>query len=224
MADSPPSSRRSLLIKSGIFCVVCVIGMILLARGYDLKGAYERGMATVREAGPTAFFIAMALLPAIGAPQSAFTLTAGPLFGPRLGMPLVVFLGCLAAVVNMTLTYWLARTVMRPLLEKLVIRLGYKLPEVKSGNAVDMIVLLRVTPGFPFPVQNYLLGLANIAFGKYLLVSCLCSLPFNAAFIWFGDALLQGKGRIALIAFMCVAALLAGAQLLRKHYSRKSSP
>jgi uncharacterized membrane protein YdjX (TVP38/TMEM64 family) len=86
---------------------------------------------------------------------------------------------------------------------------------------VDLIVLLRVTPGVPFPVQNYLLGLAGVPFGKYLLVSSLIQCPINAAFILFGDALLQGRGKMALIGLSVILALTAGTHLLRKHYGKK---
>src|SRR5258705_2504519 len=50
-------------------------------------------------------------------------------------------------------------------------RSGYKLPEVAAGDATDLIVLVRVTPGVPFPVQNYLLGLAQVPVVKYAVRS-----------------------------------------------------
>ena len=85
----------------------------------------------------------------------------------------------------------------------------------------DLIVLLRVTPGVPFPVQNYLLGLAAVPFVRYLFVSCLIQLPINGAVIFFGDALLQGKGKIALVSLLLLIALTTGAHLARKHYGAK---
>lgn len=210
-----------LLIKVGVGVVVLLLVTALLARGYDLKGLAQQGLAFVRQAGPLVFFLAMALLPALGAPQTAFTLTVGSLFGAQLGMGVVVAACLVATTANMALTYWLASRLLHPVLEKLFVRLGYKLPTVESGNAADLIVLLRVTPGVPFPAQNYLLGLARVPFGQYLLLSCLIQLPLNAAFILFGDALLQGRGRIALGALLLVLALMAGTQLVRKHYARK---
>ncbi len=212
-----------LLIKLGVVAAVLIAGAVLVMRGYDVKGLIQQALELVRSAGPVVFFTAQALLPAVGAPQTAFSLTAGPLFGSQLGMPLVVALSTLALAVNIALTYWLASRLLHPVLEKLFLRLGYKLPQVASGNAIDLIVLLRVTPGVPLPVQNYLLGLARVPFGRYLLVSCLILGPLNAAFVLFGDALLQGKGRLAFLALSGLLALMAGAQLLRKHYARKNA-
>jgi uncharacterized membrane protein YdjX (TVP38/TMEM64 family) len=133
----------------------------------------------------------------------------------------VVLLSLLALTVNMALTYWLAGYVLRPVLEKILVRFGFKLPQAGSGSTVDLIVLLRVTPGVPFPVQNYLLGLAHVPFGKYLLVSVLIAGPLNTAFVLFGDALLHGKGRVAMLSLLLLLALMAGTQMLRKHYAKK---
>jgi uncharacterized membrane protein YdjX (TVP38/TMEM64 family) len=94
---------------------------------------------------------------------------------------------------------------------------------VKSGGATDLIILLRVTPGVPFPVQNYLLGLARVPFGKYLLFSCLVQLPTNTAFILFGDALLQGRGKVAFISLSIILALMAATQMVRKHYAARKT-
>ena len=97
------------------------------------------------------------------------------------------------------------------------------MPEVERGDATDLIVLLRVTPGIPFFVQNYLLGLAEAPFGRYLAISCVVQWSFNVAFMLFGDALSQGRGRMAFFAIGLVAALATGTHLLRRHLSRRKA-
>jgi uncharacterized membrane protein YdjX (TVP38/TMEM64 family) len=221
MPESAPRPNRALLLKLAVAGLVLLVAAVFVARGLDLKTLLAQGLELIRGAGPVVFFTAMALLPAFGAPLSAFSLTAGPVFVPTLGLGLVIFIALSAITFNMALSYWLARWAFRPLIEKLFRRLGYNLPRAAAGDEVDLIVLLRVTPGVPFPVQNYLLGLAEVPFGKYLLVSCAIQLPINAAFIAFGDALLSGRGKVALITLSVILALMAGTQLLRKHYGKK---
>lgn len=222
MAEQPPSSspNRALLVKLGAVLLVLAVAGVLLARGVDLKGLLQQSLATVQQAGPAVFFGAMAVLPAIGVPLSPFSLTAGSIFAPQLGMPLVIAYALGAVTLNIVATYFLASRAFRPLLEKLVTRLGYKLPQVEEGDAADLIVLLRVTPGVPFPAQNYLLGLARVPFTKYLAISCAVQWSFNAAFILFGDALLHGKGKVAMLGLGALMALVAGTHLVRKHYER----
>ncbi len=225
---APPEStavsaalRRVRLLKFGAAALVLLVGAALVLRGYDVLGVIDQVLALVRSAGPVVFFLAMALLPAVGAPQMAFTLTAGSLFGAQLGMGVVILLAVLAMAVNMILSYWLASRVLRPVLEGLLQRLGYKIPQVQQGDETGLIVLLRVTPGIPFPVQNYLLGLARARFWRYLLISLALQGPINAAFIVFGDALLHGKGKMAFYGISAIVVLLVGTGLLRKHYGKK---
>jgi uncharacterized membrane protein YdjX (TVP38/TMEM64 family) len=227
MSEPTPSvaltsaQRRVRLVKLGAVALVLAIGGLLVLRGYDVKGAFQQGLELVRSAGPLVFFLAMALLPALGVPQSAFIFTAGPLFGAQLGLPVVVLCALLAMLVNMILSYWLGSRVLRPVLEALFQRLGYKLPQVKTGDETDLIVLLRVTPGVPFPVQNYLLALARVRFVRYLGLSFLIQGPLTATFVVFGDALLQGKGKVAFLGLSVIVVLAVGTQLLRKHYAKK---
>jgi len=207
--------------KLGVAAVVLVAGTALVLTGVDVRAWLEQGMAVVRETGATVFFVAMALTPAVGMPATVFTLTAGPVFGPKLGMPLVVILCVGAIMINVALTHFLARRALRPLLEKLLARLGYKLPQVPPEDMTDLAIIVRVTPGSPFPVQNYLLGLANVPFGRNLLVAFVVQVIYTPAFVLFGDALLHGKGKVAMIAIGLLVAAAAGTHLLRKHYAAK---
>lgn len=221
MAEPIPRSNRAVLIKLAVAGIVVLAGGLLLARGYDIKGLIQEVLALIRGAGAPVFFLAMAFLPAAGMPMSFFSLSAGSVFAPQIGMPAVIALSLAAITFSMAFGYFLATRVLRPVLEALLVRLGYKLPQVDSGDVTDLIILLRVTPGIPFAVQNYLLGLARVPFGKFLLVSSLIQWPINAAFILFGEALLQGKGKVALLSLSVILALMAATQLVRKHYRAK---
>lgn len=223
MTEPAPRSNRALLLKLAAAGAVLLGAVALVARGLDLKALVQQGLDLVRHAGPVAFFTGMALLPAAGVPMLVFSLPAISVFGERLGTGVVVLLSLVAVTVNIAVTYALARRGLRPLLEKLVTRLGYKLPQVETGDATDLIVILRVAPGVPFFVQNYLLGLANVPAGKYLVVSCLIAWPLNVGFLLFGDALLHGKGRLALVSISLLGALTAVMHLIRKHYTRPKS-
>jgi uncharacterized membrane protein YdjX (TVP38/TMEM64 family) len=223
MAQAAPKKNRALLIKLIVAAVVLLVALGLVARGVDLKALVQQGIDAIQSAGPVAFFVGMALLPAVGVPITFFTLTAGSVFADRLGLGWVIVFALLALGVNIALTYALASRALRPLLEKLFLRLDYKLPNVESADATDLIVLLRVTPGIPFCVQNYLLGLARVPFGRYFLISYGIQGSMAVALILFGQAILQGKGKVAFIAISAFLALSAAAQLVRKHHARKKA-
>ena len=216
-----PRSLRPLLIKATLAGVVVLVVAALVLRGADLRGLLNTALEILRTAGPVAFFGAMALLPALGVPASVFVLSAVGIFGPQLGTTTAVLLSIAALTFNYCLAYGLARRGLRPLLTMLITRLGYKLPEVESGDATDLMILLRVTPGVPFFVQNYLAGLGEIPFGRYFVISALIVWPLNTAFLLFGDALLHGKGKIALLSLCGVVALTTLLHLVRRHYERR---
>ncbi|MBI5689836.1 MAG: TVP38/TMEM64 family protein [Verrucomicrobia bacterium] len=229
MVPAPaPEKRRLPLVPLAIAGVAAVIAGAILIKLIGWEQAVQEGKRawkvvfdTLSGAGPGVFFAAMALLPIAGVPMSPFALSAGPLFGERLGTTTIILLGLAAITFNLTVAYWLARRWLRPLLARLVERLGYKMPQIEKGDATDLIVLLRVTPGPPFFVQNYLLGLAEVPFGRYLAISCAVQWSFNIAFMLFGDALSQGRGKMAVIAIGLLAALVAGTHLVRKHLGKK---
>ena len=222
MAEPAPRPNRALLIKLAAGALLGLVAVALVARGVDLKATVVGGLELLREAGPVAYFTAMALLPAVGVPGTAFTLTAVPVFGPQLGTATVVLLALAALTVNIALTHLLANRWLRPPLAWLVQRLGYRLPQVDAADVNDLIVLLRVTPGIPFPVQNYLLGLAGVPFWRSLVISCLIQWPINVAIMLFSDALLHGKGRVAFFALLGLLALLTATHLVRKHYHKRA--
>ncbi|HWA09840.1 MAG TPA: VTT domain-containing protein [Opitutaceae bacterium] len=227
---APVQKKKLPLLKLAAIAVVAGIVVVLAISGGDIRGfiakvadLIARVVAVIQAAGPLAFFSAMAVLPAAGVPSLFFILPAGPAFGDRLGMGTVVLLCLVSVTVNFVLAYLLARRGLRPLLTKLLERLGYEVPVVEEGDTTDLILILRLTPGIPFCVQNYLLGLAEVPFGKYFLLSFLLCMPQNGAFVLFGDALLHGKGKMILYAGGAIVAVAAGTHLLRRHYQRRKA-
>ena len=224
MSSEPVAEKKKLpVIKIVVGLIVLAVAAVFLLRGVNLREWIEQAMTLIRGAGPLAFFSAMAILPGLGVPVMPFHLTAGSAFGEQLGMPWVVALCLLAVTINLVVTYALARRAMRPLLERIMKRLGYSLPAMEDGDLTDLTIILRVTPGTPFFIQNYLLGLAGVPFGRYLLVSCVVSWIYTAAFVIFGDALLHGKGKMVMIAGGLLIAAGVLTHWARKHYAKKKA-
>ena len=190
---------------------------------YNVRVAIDEGVNLLREAGPLAFFSAMAVLPAAGMPLSIFSLTAATAFAGRLGLGGVLAAAGAAIAVNLLLTYWLARYALRPWLEQLISRTKYKIPVVAAEEHAEISLLVRITPGPPFFLQSYLLGLAEVRFGTYLWISWLITFVYATGFIIFGDAILHGKAKVAFIGLSLLVAVALGVHLLRKHYGKKGT-
>ncbi|MEO6876753.1 MAG: VTT domain-containing protein [Opitutaceae bacterium] len=221
MPSVQPAAKKIPWVKLAVAAVVLLVVAAVVWRGLNVRAYLDRGMDLIRAASPSTFFICMALLPAVGVPVLAFVLTAGPLWGEKMGMGTVMLLSLSALTVNFVMTYFLARYAFRPLLTKLIVRLGYKLPKAEAGDATSFIVIMRVTQGIPYCVQNYLLGLAEVPFGKYFLLTVLLSLPQNAAAIYFGDAIMRGRGGMIAMVGGLLVALVALTHVVRRHFAQK---
>ena len=190
---------------------------------YSVRESIDAGIITLQEAGPWVFFIALAILPAVGFPISFFYLAAGTAFSERMGMGGVLLASGLALATNLSLTYWLARYGIRPWLIEMIGRTKYKIPVVAPAEHAEITLLLRITPGPPFFVQGCLLGLAEIRFRTYLWISWVVAMAYASGFIIFGDAILHGKGRLAFLGLSALVAVALIVHLLRKHYGKKKT-
>jgi uncharacterized membrane protein YdjX (TVP38/TMEM64 family) len=207
------------MVAGGLLAVMAAA--VFLAWHTALSDAADAAIVDLREAGPAVFFLAMALLPAAGFPMLAFTLAAGPVFGPTLGTGWVIGWSLLAVVANLLLTYWLANRALRPLVSRLMTYFDFRLPDGLAGGAWQMALIVRLTPGPPFWVQSYLLGLLRVPLLPYLVVSTLVMAGYIVALVCGGAAIAEGNARLAFVAAGVLVASVAAVQLLRQHTARR---
>lgn len=170
-------------------------------------------LATIRATGPWAFFAAMALVPL---PLIWFTVPAGEAFAPQLTLPGVIAAASIAVAVQQALSYAIARYALRPVVERLIQRRGWKVPRVTAANALGVALLVRLTPGPPMILGSCLLALAEAPFRLYLVVSWLVALPWVCAGVILGHGILQGRLAPALTGFSVLVAAVIAARLLRR--------
>jgi uncharacterized membrane protein YdjX (TVP38/TMEM64 family) len=190
-----------------------IIGYLLAAAVmmFLLWSIWDREMISswMVHARPLPFFLAMAILPAFGAPLTPFLLLAGATFGVTAGL-----IGSgVALLLNLTLCYWIARSSLRPWLESLLSRWSHELPnfaEKQRSDRVRFALMVRLAPGVPTFVKNYGLATAAVPFGLYLLISMLITGTYSSVLLLLGDSLLEHDVRSLLIVAGC-AVVLAGA-------------
>jgi len=193
-----------------------VLAFLLIFYRAEIRASAVHTVAVCREAGVFPFFAAMAILPAVGFPLSAFFVVAGPVYGPTLGPWHVVAYGTLAMAANVSLSYWISAHPLRPLVTRLAHRAGYRLPEVPSDRAWKLTLLVRIIPGVPFFIQSYLLGIARVSFGAYLAISLLVEFVYLVSAVLFGTAALTGDRKAMAAAAVLFVIIAATLHILRK--------
>lgn len=150
---------------------------------------YELILSWKREADPLSFFLLMAVLPAFGFPITPLFVLAGAVFGSALGL-----VGSLLALaMNLLLCHWIAHSGFRPYLQRLLARTRHRLPSFDGHqrSALQFTLLLRITPGVPLFVKNYLLGFSDIPLKLHFGVSILLTGVYGAGFVLLGESMLE---------------------------------
>jgi uncharacterized membrane protein YdjX (TVP38/TMEM64 family) len=94
-------------------------------------------------------------------------------------------------------------------------------PQVAKEDHFEVTLLLRITPGPPFFLQNFLLGLAEIPFLRYLAISWTVIMLNTAGLVIFGAKLASGEGREAVLGGSLFVAMLLIIHIFRKHYAKR---
>jgi uncharacterized membrane protein YdjX (TVP38/TMEM64 family) len=215
----PRWTKKHLVLAAGLAGLVVALVLVMLMAG--VLEAIDAVILSLRATGPVVFFVAMALLPAVGFPMLAFTLAAGPVFAPTLGVGGVIAWSLAAVLVNLLLTYWLADRAVRPLVNRLLTYFEIRLPDKSADGAWQMALIVRLTPGPPFWVQSYVLGLMRVPLVPYLVVSTLMMAGCIVALVWGGEAITHGNGRLAFAAMGVVVVLVAVWHQVRKRSARQ---
>lgn len=158
-------------------------------------------IADLGPAGPLVYGLAYVVATVLFLPGAPLTVGAGMAFGLLWGTVLV----SAASVVGAALAFLVARHLLRGRVES-SLREGGKIPflgeersrrtwrflevvdrAVESGGW-KIVGLARLSPAFPFNVQNYAWGLTGVRFLDYVLASWVAMLPGTLLYVYIGVA------------------------------------
>jgi len=101
---------------------------------------------------------------------------------------------------------------------------------VICSSSMKMIVLLRLSPVFPFAAVGYALGTMNVTALTFAVATALGMLPGCLLYSWMGASLKDASGgggdstgSIVSIG-ICVASTLAVSYFAKKEYTKASTP
>ena len=193
----PP--RRFIAILTAIVILVAVALLIPLPTALQLRD----WATSVGPWFPLAFLAAHIVVTVFPFPRTAFTLAAGLLFGPYLGIPLAVLASAASAVIALLLVraagWQLSRLVPHPRMDSLDARL--------RERGWPAVMSMRMIPAVPFSVANYAAGASAVRVLPYTLATLVGLLPGTAAVVILGDALTGKVSPLLFVVSLCTASL-----------------
>jgi uncharacterized membrane protein YdjX (TVP38/TMEM64 family) len=175
--------------KKRIFIALALVAAVIAAaRIFPLAAWISEFIGWVRGAGSLGmlfYFLFYSVGVVVFFPGSLLTLGAGFLYGPFLGTLLV----SPASVAGATMAFLVGRFVARDWV-------AHKIAASPKFAAVDeaigtrgfyIVLLLRLSPVFPFTLLNYTLGLTRVKLRDYVLASFLGMLPGTFLYVYLGS-------------------------------------
>lgn len=188
-------SRRTLFLVAAAVAVIAVLVLLRVA-GPQLKEYVVQFTQWVEGLGywaPVAFIIGYAVFTVGLIPGSILTMAGGALFGLFHGTVYVT----IGAVIGATCSFLISRYVARGRFEK-SIEGNKKFAAIDRAIAAQggkIVLLLRLSPAFPFTYLNYVLGLTRVKVSHFVLAS-VGMIPGTFLWVYYGKAI----GDVAAIA------------------------
>jgi len=207
------SRPRTVAAVVGITVLVAVALLVPLPTPVQLRDWAE----SVGPWFPLAFLMAHIFVTVVPVPRTAFTLAAGLLFGPVLGIAIAVVASTASAMIAMLL----------------VRAAGWQLNRLVRHRSIDTvderlrrrgwmaILSLRLIPVVPFSAINYAAGASAMRVLPYMLATLAGLLPGTAAVVILGDALAGHPSPLLYLVSLSIGALGVAGLVVEIHHYRQ---
>ena len=174
--------RRWALATCVVLAVVAAYVLLPIREWLDVAAAEIRELGALGVVLYVLLYVAATLC---AFPAAILSLGAGFAWGPWLGLAIAVPSATLAA----STAFFLSRTIFRVRFRRW---LGGHPRFSAIDNAVNakgawLVLWLRFSPVFPFPILNYVFGLTQVDFRKFALATALGMIPITFLYAYTGS-------------------------------------
>ena len=185
--DKPKSWRTIVTVVGGFLIVV---GIAAFAREYLSSSSIQALLSRVNALGhwgPILMALIYILACVLVLPASVLTLAAGFLFGLWKGYVVVAA----GSVLGASAAFWIGRTFGREWVRRKIERNPKfsAIDRAVAGSGFKIVVLTRLSPVFPFNLQNFAYGVTGVAFRDYFWASWIGMVPGTVMFVYLGSAM-----------------------------------
>lgn len=174
--------------RSSVWRLVALVAAVaLLAALSPLLGLGPRLVAlrawivSLGALGVVVYVLLYAFCVLLVVPASVLSAAAGGLFGPAVGLLVVVVASNLGAAMAFLIARYVARDSVKALVGR---REGFqRIDEMVATRGALAVAFVRLVPIFPFDITSYALGLTGVPFRTYLLWSAIASFPGSVLYV-----------------------------------------
>ena len=185
---------------------------------YRLPDDARERIAEIGTELPWLVFLAIAVLPGLGFPVSVLLIFAGAVWPVHPGLSCLIAGG--AVCLNIAWTHLVAVGPAAGFFKRLIPKRWDRWLYIRDENMTRAVWLIRLFPGIPLFVQNYLLAVM----GAPLRLSLGIAIPAKAlqfsGFVLTGDALIDGNFGLALGLILMIVITILFAKLLGSRIKR----
>ena len=194
-----------------ILLLAAVVTVMILAKVFG-AGEYLKALqGWIRGLGfwgPLVFVLLYAVATVAALPGSVMSVFAGAVFGPVIGVAVVIFGATLGAGLAFLVARYFARDAVAGWLStKEKFR---QLDDLTEKQGAIMVAVTRLVPLFPFNLLNYGFGLTKVPFWTYVGWSFLCMLPGTVLYVVGASAVTEAiaEGRVPWVLVFVVVTIL----------------
>jgi uncharacterized membrane protein YdjX (TVP38/TMEM64 family) len=185
-AATPPKKSPVVPILIGI---AALTALFFLFRALPVKEwlvSFQQYVKGLGFAGYVLYALVYAVCCVLFVPASVLTLGAGAIYGLGTGTAVVL----VGATLGATLSFLLARTVMRKRIEGMTAGNAkfQALDRAIGKEGAKIVFLVRLAPVFPFTYINYAFGLTGVKTLPYVVASFFGMIPGTFAYVYLGSA------------------------------------
>lgn len=216
MRESPLGETRArIAIAIGL---AGLLGLAALFAFLDLETARSGAFAAwsqLKSAPAPVYFAVVAVALFTPVPASFLFITAGPLYGI---VPSLLWIAPTLAL-NTLGVHVIASSWLRPPLERFVARRDFTIPRLETrADQRLFITLIRITPGIPYFVQSWLIGLAGVERVPFIVITVLVQMVYATGFVVLGYSAFEGELALAIGAGVLLVFISVGARLIHRRF------
>ncbi|QFU01922.1 TVP38/TMEM64 family inner membrane protein YdjZ [Halomonas sp. THAF5a] len=186
-----PRHGRQALLALLLLAGLVALGLWIHQAGWVDPVRLERLALSLGPWGPPMLAGVMALTVVVGPiPTMVVSVAAGMIYSP----PLAFAVSMSGALAGAVLSFWIARLVGRPVVERLLHGHLALFPECPQRILFGMVLAARLVPVVSFALISYAAGLTALSTGRFLVATALGMAPMTLLYVLAGQGIAIDSG------------------------------